>query len=88
MKIVRKESETESKPTVNQRNIATESLDETYVEATLPLAVNTHSGEQVLGVRWDVMRDRLIFDFREIAQVAQNLDPTKRNVISIMGTKH
>ena len=51
----------------------------------MPIATATHSGERVLGVRWNVGSDRLIFDFREIAKVARDLSPTKRNVISVIG---
>lgn len=60
--------------------------DETYVKSTMPIATTARTGEhRVLGVRWDIATDRLIFDFREIAKIARELSPTKRNVISVVG---
>ena len=43
-------------------------------------------GEQkVLGVRWDVAKDQFCFGFIDIAHSAAELEPTKRNLISIVG---
>ena len=57
-------------------------LDKTYVEFTMPIAIAAHLEEQrVLGVRWNVVTDRHMFDFREITMVARKLNPTERNVI-------
>ena len=71
---------------VNQSLRKTEPFDETYAETTMPIAIAAHFGEQrVLGVRWNVMTDCLVFDFREIAKSARELSPTKRNVISVIG---
>ena len=36
-------------------------------------------------MHWNVGQDSLIFDFREVASVADELHPTKRNVISVIG---
>ena len=63
-----------------------EALEETYVEATLPAEPCCRAGEQkVLGVRWNVHLDQLIFEFSGIAGIAMSLSPTKRNVISLIG---
>jgi hypothetical protein len=73
-----------SKTPVNPAGI--EVSEETFVEATLPTNQSGGPGEQkVLGVRWEVSRDQLTFDLSGVAAMAKNLDPTKRNVISIIG---
>ena len=41
------------------------------------------SDSKVLGVRWNPMKDLLIFDLTEIANFARDLEPTKRNVVSV-----
>jgi len=38
---------------------------------------------QVLGVDWDVTRDRLIFDISDVARLVREAHPTKRNVVSL-----
>ena len=49
----------------------------------MPITIVTTNGEQrVLGVRWKSVTDRLV---QEIAEVARDLSPTKRNVISVIG---
>ena len=63
-----------------------EPLEETYAETSLPYHPTILSGEQkVLGVRWNVVCDQLVFDFSEVAILAKDMCPTKRNVISIIG---
>lgn len=60
--------------------------EETYVETTLPIDQASGPGEQkVLGVRWDVLHDQLVFDLSAVVETAMGLDPTKRNVISLIG---
>ena len=45
-----------------------------------------HAGERkVLGVRWDVGSDCLILSFEGVAPAAASLDPTKRNIVSLVG---
>lgn len=56
-----------------------------YVESTLP--INQHScpdEQKVLGVRWNVPCDQLVFSLDGIAQTATQLDPTRRNVVSLI----
>ena len=61
-------------------------LDESFVGATLgdsqPLGMKE---QKVLGVRWKPADDRLLFDVSDVAQLAITLEPTKCNVISIVG---
>lgn len=74
------------KPILNLRPSPSKmgNLDETYAQATLPVSPTTHVGEQkVLGVRWNPTNDHLVFDFRDVAEVAEELAPTKRNVIRL-----
>ena len=86
VKIDQKEAKTQSKHTANSSSPKIEPFDESYVESTMPITIVTTNGEQrVLGVRWNTVSDRLVFDFREIAKVARDLSPTKRNVISVIG---
>ena len=60
--------------------------EETYSTSTLGAAQSVQSGEQkVLGVRWNVAKDQLCFGFTDIAHHAASLEPTKRNVVSIVG---
>ncbi len=60
-------------------------LDETYGEATLGDSHGQEAKEQkVLGVRWRSSDDRLVFDVSTIIRLASTLEPTKRNVISII----
>ena len=59
--------------------------EETYVGATLPIIYNHHDEQKVLGVRWNVPCDQLVFSLDGIAETATHLDPTKRNVISLAG---
>ena len=39
---------------------------------------------QVLGVKWNCVNDRLVFDVRPISQIMQSLEPTNRNVVSLV----
>ena len=60
-------------------------LDETYAMYTLG-AIQQQLGEQrILGVRWDVSSDQILFDFSNIVKLATNLEPTKRSVVSLVG---
>lgn len=60
--------------------------DETYTKATLAPGQPVLSGEQkILGVCWNVDDDQLRFGFANIAYQARQLEPTKRNIVSIVG---
>jgi len=61
-------------------------LDETYIEFTLGDSQGLGTEEQkVLGMCWRPSEDRFVFDISTITNLACNLEPTKRNVISIIG---
>ena len=63
-----------------------EEPNETYSDATLGTNQKLQSVEQkVLGVRWNMARDKLVFSCHEIAELAQKLHPTKRNVVCLIG---
>ena len=45
-----------------------------------------HDGEQkVLGVNWNVNADQIVFVLDEVAEESKRLEPTKRNVIHLIG---
>ena len=53
---------------------------------TLGGAQGLREGEQkVLGVAWNVSADQIVFTLEEIANQAKGLNPTKRNVTSVIG---
>ena len=61
-------------------------LDETYAKLTLGREQPTQHGEhKILGVHWDASSDQLFFNLNDVARLAQNLEPTKRHVVSIVG---
>ena len=65
-----------------ERNVVSE--DKTYVKSMLGTIEEKNSSDsKVLGVRWNPMKDALIFDLNEIANFARDLEPTKRNVVSV-----
>ena len=71
---------------LNTKRMEADCLDETYAKATLGNMEHINSGERkILGVRWDVLTDQLIFSFDVIAQLAVELLPTKRRVVSTVG---
>ena len=62
-------------------------LDEpTFSEDTLGVSKSSIVGEhKVLGVTWNPESDQLIFDVNNLAQLALDLRPTKRNLVSLIG---
>ena len=60
--------------------------EESFAELTIPADPVCHPGEhKVLGVRWEVESDQLIFELKHLVERATRLQPTKRNVVSIIG---
>ena len=60
--------------------------DETYAKAMLGAPANRESGEhKILGIPWDPDSDTLLFDVSELAYLAKSLQPTKRNLVSLIG---
>ena len=60
--------------------------EDTYAKSTLGQSQVISTGERkVLGVRWNVAMDELIFDVSAVAKAADGLEPTKRNVVSVVG---
>ena len=60
--------------------------DERYLDATLHTGTTKHPTEQkVLGVRWDVSQDQMLFCLDAIVEGATSIVPTKRIVISLIG---
>ena len=60
-------------------------LDETYAKATIRPNCYIRPGDQkVLGVCWNVPSDNLLFSFDCLAVLAAKMEPTKRNVVSVV----
>ena len=60
--------------------------DEKYAKAMLGAPANRESGEhKLLGIPWDPDSDTLLFDMSELAYLAKSLQPTKRNLVSLIG---
>ena len=58
----------------------------TYSEATLGLSQFSRMEEhKVLGVPWSPEPDQLIFHVTDLARLAADLRPTKRNLVSLIG---
>ena len=56
----------------------------TYAKSVLGAAEEISSGEhKVLGVKWNFDDDHFVFDLKEIACLARDIEPTKRNVVSV-----
>ena len=58
----------------------------TYSEATLGMSHPSRKEEhRVFGVPWNPASDQFLFDTSVITQLAHDLSPTKRNLISLIG---
>ncbi len=63
-----------------------ERAEETYAKTTLGPTQSIQPGEQkILGIRWRTDSDQLTLNVDDVAEWARKLDPTKRNIISIVG---
>ena len=59
-------------------------LEETYAKSILGNAQPVRSGEhKILEICWNITFNRFIFKFHNIAEQASEMEPTKRNVISL-----
>ena len=73
-------------PPTDSITVCSGDLDETYAKSTFgTVQTMSPTDQKVLGVKWDVSADRLIFSVKEIAALADTPDPTKRKVTSIVG---
>ena len=60
--------------------------DETYTSSTLGTTQISIVGEQkVLGIRWNVSSDCFILSIQDIAHLANQIEPTKRHIVSVIG---
>ena len=61
-------------------------MDESYAQTTLGATPTQSVGEhKILGVTWNPSTDCLIFNLTDLARLASGLQPTKRNVVSLIG---
>ena len=59
--------------------------EETYTKSTVgPQCTPRPGGQKVLGIQWDIQSDCFMFNFDEVASLAKNAEPTKRNVVSVV----
>jgi len=71
-----------------QENLKVDSSKDepSYSEATLGVSQTpTLEEHKVLGVPWNPESDQLIFDVANLARLAIDLHPTKRNLVSLIG---
>ena len=54
------------------------------IEITDNRYVHRDKNEKVLGIEWDDRNDQLIFNVCELLKHAGNIQPTKRNILSII----
>ena len=73
----------EGTPAATDSVPASDSFNETYAQSTLgaQAKVNKVHECKILGVLWEPRGDRIIFDVSGLAQVASELQPTKRNQV-------
>ena len=60
--------------------------DQSYAKNTLGTrsdVIEEPESHRILGVQWEVDRDLLSFNIREIHQFSDTIQPTKRNVVSM-----
>ena len=61
-----------------------EDTSETYAKSTLAGSNRSLEDQKVLGVVWSIKSDELVTDLQPILREAENIEPTKRNIISIV----
>ena len=54
-------------------------------ESAVPTSSANLQEEKVLGVVWDSQNDCLLFNLSELSTTAEQLQPTKRNIVSLIG---
>ena len=59
--------------------------EETYAKSKLECQSGS-KGEKVLGVKWNCESDTFHLDLAQIAEKAESLEPTKRNVLSLLAS--
>ena len=58
--------------------------DTSYAQSLLQMYPDTRvPGQKILGVLWDHISDTLIFDLAKVAELADTMEPTKRNAVSL-----
>ena len=72
----------QEKATDLEKNTA-EAEEQTYAKEMLACQTGGQLGK-VLGLEWDCVRDVIRFEFDHLTEKAQNLEPTKRNVLSLL----
>ncbi len=68
-----------------QRDVDGLEVDETYAKSKL-VSQGTTKGEKVLGLAWNLERDLIYFNFEHMARKNENIEPTKRSLLSLLST--
>ena len=58
--------------------------DESYAKNTLGDEQYLQEEHKILGVHWNVIEDKLVVNISHIAESARTLEPSKRNIISLV----
>lgn len=84
--LVDSQEDTYKSPQSGKSDVTVIETDETYVDSTLSTGSNKHLTEhKVLGIRWSVPLDQLLFNLDALLEEPVSLEPTKREVISLIG---
>ena len=85
-KLIDAQEVTPTSKTIAGTSVTVEALEETYTESTLPISTsNSPDKHKVFGIQWNVTQDLLVVSLDGIEATAAQLNPTKRNVISLIG---
>ena len=71
------------KDATDLENTTSEAEEQTYAKEMLACQTGGQFGK-VLGLEWDCVRDLIRFEFDHLIEKAQTLEPTKRNVLSLL----
>ena len=67
-----------------ESELTDDTTGESYAKITLGGLNKILEDQKVLGIAWNIDTDELIFDLQPILQEAEHIQPTKRNIISVV----
>ena len=65
----------------NSRKVIEE--DKTYTKDILGDKQNIDGEQKILGIKWNFVQDKLVFDLTEMAILMRNAEPTKRCIVGV-----
>ena len=57
--------------------------DKTYTKDILGDKQHTEGEQKILGIKWNFVQDKLVFDLIEMAILMKNTDPTRRCIVGM-----